>query len=275
MKRTRRSSRPHNRSSAAPGGSREFLERAARILVECGFHPNDLVREFEEVCSKLKASEHEWNPSTLSYIHDLPQVLTYWHHEPEYVDDRGRPLPLLLFDEGPSLSKLVARVSPSCDPQEVADTLLRLKAIRRVRDRFVPKDASTLLEGEALRVHAFIMILALLRTVDHNIQRKLDDDTRLLERAVTGVRFPVSQLPELQQEMRRRGKQFATDIDALLLRSEVPSNSTEPFTRVTCGVFFGYDTLGDTPAAAAPSSTLPERSGNSQPAAKGGTRTET
>jgi hypothetical protein len=245
MKRSRPSQGRCGHTPPAPGTSREFLERVGRILVECGFRAQKLSREFAQVCRRLKDVPREWNSATLTHIHLLPHVLTYWHREPDYLDEFGRPKPLLLVDEGPSLSKLIARVAPDGVESEIVDTLLRLKAIRRVRRHFVPKDQSVLLEGEALRVHAFLALLSFLRTVDYNVQQGRSKGPRLFERTVTGPRFPISQLEELQQEMRRRGAHFAQEMDAQLARSEVPVGADKPFTTVTIGLYVSHEALSE------------------------------
>jgi hypothetical protein len=237
----------------ALGTSRELLERLGRVLVECGYSPRQILQEFAAICAKLKHPQREWNPATLGYIADLPHVLTHWHRDPDYLDDLGRPRPLSLDADGPSLSSLIARVYPSADPTEVVETLLRIKAIRRVRRRFVPSDRTVVYDDEAVRVHALLALLTILRTIDHNIHHAHDIGARLLERTVINPRIPTSRLDELHQELHQLCKQFAADIDALLLRNEVRPGSDEDFTSVTLGLYVGNGTLSRMPSAAVPS----------------------
>ena len=253
MKRPSKAHGPENDPSPALGTSREFLERVAKILVKCGYRPRQLEREFAAICGKLEESKLEWNPATLGYIADLPHVLTHWHRDPDYVDDHGTPRPLSLNNDGPSLSTLIGRIYPSADPAVVVETLLRIGAIRRVRKRFVPAGRSVVLEDEAVRIHALMALLAILRTIDFNIQHTHDNVSRLLEKTVIIPRFPKHRLEELHQELHKRGEQFATEIDAQLLRSEVALGSQEEHTRVIFGLYVSDGTLADiSPAAVSP-----------------------
>ncbi|MFL6600831.1 MAG: DUF6502 family protein [Steroidobacteraceae bacterium] len=271
MKRPAQPHRPEKGASRALGTSREFLERVGRILVECGYRPRQLEREFGEICGKLEDPQQDWNPATLGYIADLPHVLTHWHRDPDYVDEHGTPRPLSLNNDGPSLSSLIARIYPSADPAEVVETLLRIGAIRRLRKRFVPAGRSLVLEDEAVRIHALVALLAILRTIDFNIQHAHENVSRLLEKTVIIPRFPKHRLEELHRELHQRGEQFATEIDAQLLRSEVALGSQEEHTRVIFGLYVSDDTLTDiSPAAPRPAGSI-EATG-SGPAARPRTR---
>ena len=268
MKRPAKSKDPQHVRSSALGTSREFLERVGRILVECGYSPKRLEREFAEICGKLEDPKGQWNPATLGYIADLPHVLTHWHRDPDYLDDHGTPRPLSLRNDGPSLSRLIARVYPSAEPTDVVATLLRIGAIRSVRKRFVPAARSVVLEDEAVRIHALIALLAILRTIDFNIQHVRDGVSRLLETTVISPRFPKHRLAELHRELHERGAQFATEIDAQLLRGELSLGSTEEHTRVIVGLYVSDDTLSTIPSAVARPTVTRPRSRSRTPSRK-------
>src|SRR5580658_1240078 len=87
--------------------ARECLSLVARILVNGGYSPKKLLREFPGVCAGLKEPAQPWDPTRLTFYADLPHIIAHWHSDPRYMDSAGLPLQLPLRGRAPSLSALI------------------------------------------------------------------------------------------------------------------------------------------------------------------------
>jgi len=72
-----RSSRAPRRTSSGVADARKYLAPLARILVHSGHSPQDLLLEFSAICRALKEPAVRWDASRLSFVADLPHVITY------------------------------------------------------------------------------------------------------------------------------------------------------------------------------------------------------
>jgi hypothetical protein len=227
--------RVHRRS---PGGevghSREFLERLARILVRCGHSPRTLVREFREVCSRLIEPKRRWDSRQPASFVDFPHVMGHWHTDPQYLDSRGRPIPLPLRGKGPSLYGLIEMVLPREDPGVVAQTLLRLKGIHRQAGFYLPTGRQVWYRQNHARVHALNSLLGMLRTIEHNVGGA--KGAAILERAVTNPNFPVSELPAFHGRLNAQVTELLWGLDRDMRRCEAAGGSG-PRTRLGVGIF--------------------------------------
>src|SRR5579863_1702698 len=113
----RASRRPGSRPyGTGVGYSRELLEHLARILVDAGHSPTELEREFREICQALPEPARKWKPEELRYFAVLSRVLTCWHDDPQFLDEKGDPVALRLRSRGPCLVSLIARALPDEEP---------------------------------------------------------------------------------------------------------------------------------------------------------------
>jgi Family of unknown function (DUF6502) len=175
-------------SGGALDWPRDCLAPIARILVESGYKPERLSRDFTEACSRLKPSKERWDPTWPRYVTALPHVVAHWYSDPEYVDGRGRPIRLPLKGQGPCLQALIRRVLPGRSASRVAASLVRLGAVRRLGDRYVPNGRHAICRGESARAHALTTVRAMLSTVEHNMTH--DRGAALFERMAMNPNFP-------------------------------------------------------------------------------------
>jgi Family of unknown function (DUF6502) len=195
----------------------------ARILVHGGHSPKRLSRDFRDICSELKEPTRPWDPTRLTFYADLPHIIAHWHSDPQYMDSRGRPVPLPLRGRGPSLSALIVRVLPGEDPASVAESLLRLKIVRRRKGLYyTPSKRSFVYPKAAARVHGMNAFLGMLRTVDHNVAGK---GRRLYERAAINPSIPVSALPAFYKWAEQFGDRFLEGADTFLQNREAEEKS--------------------------------------------------
>jgi hypothetical protein len=215
--------------------SREFLERLARILVGTGHSPRELSREFREICSRLKEPDTRWDPAQLTYLWDLPHVISFWHSDPQYIDSRGVPIPLSLRGRGASLCALIERVLPGENPNAVLRSLIKFKSIRRRGKLYVPRARHFTYPTASGRVHGLTALLGMLRTVERNVAggRK---STPILERTALNPRFPVSELPAFHRRLRAAAAEILWSLDGDMRRREA-AHRGGPRVRLGVGIF--------------------------------------
>ena len=229
-------SRPRHRPQGeGVSYSREFLERLARILVGTGHSPRELSREFREICSRLKEPDTRWDPAQLTYLWDLPHVISFWHSDPQYIDSRGAPIPLSLRGRGASLCALIERVLPGENPNVVLRSLIKFKSIRRRGKFYVPRARHFTYPTSSGRVHGLTALLGMLRTVERNVAggRK---STPILERTALNPRFPVSELPAFHRRLRAAAAEILWSLDGDMRRREA-AHRGGPRVRLGVGIF--------------------------------------
>jgi hypothetical protein len=176
-----------------PEYDRDCLSRLARILVNCGYSPRKLLREFRDICRGLKEPARGWDPTRLNYLTDLPHIMSYWHTDPDYLDARGKPVVLPLTGRGPSLAALVERVLPGEDPLSVADALVEFEGVRRHKGLYIPLQRHLALSKTSAHLLGLNNLLGMLRTVEHNVASR--SASRIFERAAMNPSYPVSLVP--------------------------------------------------------------------------------
>jgi Family of unknown function (DUF6502) len=232
--------RARNRPRHRPQGegvtySREFLERLARILVGTGHSPGALSREFREICSRLKEPSARWDPAQLTYLWDLPHVLSFWHSDPQYIDSRGAPIPLPLRGRGASLCALIERVLPGENSDAVVRSLIKFQGVRQRGKFYLPRARHFTYPTSSGRVHGLTALLGMLRTVERNVAggRK---STPVLERIAMNPRFPVSELPAFHRRLRAAAAEILWNLDGDMRRREA-AHPDGPRIRLGVGIF--------------------------------------
>jgi len=77
------------------------------------------------------------------------------------------PIGLPLRGRGRSLSKLIKRVMPGENPDSVAQSLVRLKGVRRRGRLYMPTQRHLAFSNTSAHVHGLNTLMGMLRTVEH------------------------------------------------------------------------------------------------------------
>jgi Family of unknown function (DUF6502) len=205
-----------------PGESADYafdcLSQLARILVRCGHRPSVLVAQLRKICQTLGEPSGGWDPTHLSFLADVPHILSLWYSDPRYVEARGVPAALKSAGRGPSLKTLIREVLPRDDPERVMRALLYMRAIRRRGARYVPTGRHIAYRDQVGRLHSLNVLLRILRTIERNVSGR--KSAAILERNAIHPAFPVQALPAFHQRLKRRAGDFLWDIDGDLRRRE-------------------------------------------------------
>jgi hypothetical protein len=230
------------RRGGSGGHYRQLLEGTARILVQTGHSPRLLAREFVEICARMKEPPHSCDAEQLTYLWDLPHVIAHWHSDPQYMDSRGRPIPLPLRAQGPSLSALIERVLPGANPQAVAESLTKLQGVMRRGALYLPSGRYFTYPSASARVHGFTALLGMLRTVEHNVNARRRSPA-LLERTAVNPSFPANKVDLFNRELQKEADRILWRLDERM-RVEERTHRGGPRVRLGVGLFTFREPVG-------------------------------
>jgi hypothetical protein len=171
------------------------------------------------------------------YSHS-PDVPTQWLGDPEYRDPITlMPRRLRLRGRGPSLVKLIRRVWPTGDVDQIAAFLVESGSVRvtdsyyELESRFVPfrADAATALS------HSLKTVRKYTDTVAHNMACAAPEET-WVERSATNRHIPSRATPLVRRYLRRQVAALTARVDQYLRRLQVEPG-TEDTVEISISAF--------------------------------------
>ncbi len=177
-------------------------------------------------------------------------VLSAWHQDPEFLDSRGRPVPLPMEGEGVSFAALLRRCGAGdVRPSTLLKELLNAKAVHETQDgRLEPLKRSYVPQSmdEKLITMWGKRITDLAKTYVHNLTRSANTAARF-ERAAVNDRIDASALPEFQRFLEQEGEAFLERVDAWLTAHEARADASDnphEVVRLGAGLYHIQDKSG-------------------------------
>jgi len=170
------------------------------------------------------------------------RVLTAWTRDPDFVDERGEPLPLDPLEGSINFGLLVKRHSGDVPVRAVLDELLRVGAVRRRDDgrlelvtrAYVPQrspvDKIAILGAD---------VADLIDTIDHNIEHGGTDPR--FQRKVMYRNVPVSALAEFRKLSAAQAQALLERLDKWLSEHSTPPSKRSAAAaraRVGLGIYY-------------------------------------
>jgi hypothetical protein len=217
----------------------ESIELFALLLARCNFSRSQALEHFRFCFDELSASVGLPSGADDDVAEDVyvpAEVLTQWHLVAQYVQKDGRPRALRANGTGFTVASLVRRVDPRADPEQILKYLLSIRAVTRVGNRYIPRDriARHRFSPRLQRIHHFLAVLALLRTVEGNVRQ--DRQTRQYQFTTDGT-IPENQLVDFRKDMAEVGDQTLVFADEAMFRLSTSPRRGESAIPVTLGVF--------------------------------------
>ncbi len=172
----------------------------------------------------------------------ISRVLAGWHQDPDYLDDDGKPLELLLEGSTPSYGGLVSRYSGDVPAITILRELQRVKAVRvrgkntvKVLRRNYRLDTA---EPEAL-IRAGSVLADIGETVTHNLYHSPKKLSRFEARA-SNTNIANNVIPKYREFIYGESQKFLEKVDAWLSRHEVPDQQAKDgkTTRLGIGMYW-------------------------------------
>jgi hypothetical protein len=121
-----------------------------------------------------------------------------------------------------TVASIVRHVRPRSNPDQILNYPLSIRAVTRVGNRYIPREriARHRLSPRLQRIHHFLAVLSLLRTVEGNVRQHTT--MRQYQFTADGS-IPQSQLADFRKDMAELGDQTLVFADeAMFRRSALP-----------------------------------------------------
>ena len=229
--------------------AQEAVARFVRLLAQRGMTPDGIAREVIAACRRIpKSVGSDSAPESLPYRHHTSHILTLWFSDPKFLGPDGTPRPLPVHGNEESVEALAKQVDSRVDADEMVRFLERAKALRRVGDRYVPRERMMVLRGTgiAASVRKLRVLLAMLRAFEHN-QRSKRQVPGWIEAFAYNPCFPARAIPAFDRKVRAHASKLLVQLDGDMHREERLRDPNEPTVRVGVGVYRFEETLAATP----------------------------
>lgn len=168
----------------------------------------------------------------------LARVLTGWYESPAYTDREGRPRSLRFDGPAPSFTSLVHDFSGDIYPTIILDELLKVGAVRQLKDgtlRAVTRRYTVGGADPAAIEQLGQSARDLFGTLEHNLSASAE--SRLYDDTVVSVSLDRAALPLFRRLLRQRGEAFLEDIDGWISEHEKPDSPDTTRAGVTIRMF--------------------------------------
>jgi hypothetical protein len=154
------------------------------------------------------------------------RVIAGWRRDPDFSAGRGGPGSLAMKGEVPSFSELVRRYSGDMTPKSMMDELLRIGAVRVLRDGRIKLMVRSYVPGagDDDRIHILGADVGhLLRTIDHNLGCT-DLRAARFQRKVSYDNLPAEALPGFKSLSAENAQRLLEKLDEWLSRWDRDNN---------------------------------------------------
>lgn len=211
-------------------GLRGRPTNATRVAMLTGINRHEVRRQREA----LRAAD----PAP-TYLNAAQRVLSGWHQDPAYVDDDGRPRPLVEFGSNPSFQDLCRRYGGDMPPTALLRELRRVNAVAEAGDGLLVAQARSYIQARVdpdkiLRAGSVLEDLG--DTVVFDLVAP--ENVRLrFERRAENNSIDRRHVPAFQDFLEQEGMAFLERIDTWLTRHESQDDGSRARVRLGVGVY--------------------------------------
>lgn len=199
-------------------------------------------RDVRKQRARLASAE----PAPSGYVTKASLILTAWHHDPEFLDKKGKPRILPMEGEHVSFAGLVKRCGGAdVQPTTLLKELVAAGCVKRQADGrlkvllrdYIPHN----MNAQMVRLWA-TGLGDIARTSSHNLTRGPKEPSRF-ERAAVNDRIPVAAVKEFRIFLEQEGQAFLEKVDAWLSAHHVAATEEpdDELTRLGVGAYHIQD----------------------------------
>ena len=195
--------------------------------------------------AKIRTNRLDCSPSRLyPHVAAIGELLTLWHQDPDYLDDKGNPAEIRSLGRSPSFQSLAMRMVPSIDDSYLLSELVRLGAVSMsarkrvcVNTRSFPiyEDKGLAAQHTLASLHGFIV------TLGHNLESRASNSAQLFHRIARSNNFDRREVPALKVRIKRHGQSFLESFDDWLIKRSISerrrSSLVEKPAKVSIGIY--------------------------------------
>jgi hypothetical protein len=201
---------PGKLSQASLADRERMLDQLFRVILEfsesSGLTTDRAARVFAQARRTVAQTPYRLSDAlNFRVMQHIGDVLKAWYTDPQYLDPRGVPSPLPLSGAR-SVEGLIRRYLPKVNARETARWLIAEGVLRQQsRGRLVPlRRTISFTQPNAMTLDRIpFLVQGLLSTVRHNTEAKAGGLETRCERQLTLNRFPLSEVPRFNWEVKR------------------------------------------------------------------------
>ena len=189
------------------------------------------------------------DPGIAERYNRAARVISGWVRDRTYRDARGRPGSLPLEDGKRSFAELVRRYSGDMPARAVLDELLRVGAVRELKDGRIKLVSRAYVPRTGERDKLGILgtdVASLIATIDHNLT--CDPDDTLFQLKVSYDNLSQEDLPRLRQNAGKKAQLLLEDLDRTWSRHDRDVNPNVRGTgrkRAMLGIYYHEGDFAD------------------------------
>lgn len=249
MPRTRYNKLPTRKQSKSTADSSDEVSANQVIDTLLGLFTELGLNVSHPIASAAKIGRTITTAHTLyPYASEIGQLLTYWHQDPEYLDERGNPLRIRLGGKGPSFRRLAQLKAPKIDISFLLSELERLGAISIDEGKLISVNMRSfpVYEDKRLAVqHTLNALNGFIKTLRHNLDSSPSNSDQLFHRIAWNDDFDDREIPALKIRAKRQGQSFLESFDDWLARRTLSKPSKKrpgsQKTKVSIGIYLSVE----------------------------------
>jgi len=172
---------------------------------------------------RIKAPDRRSRVHRPYYLHTatIGEVLRAWHQNPQYLDDKGNPLPIKLRGGRRSFVALAGKAAPAIDPVALLAELKHIGAVSIDRAKTIQVKMRSLpvYRDRELAIHYTLTCLRnYILTLSHNLESGPTNSDQLFHRTAWNHSLSQEHIPALKIKLRRQGQAFLESFDNWMTR---------------------------------------------------------
>jgi len=205
----------------------------SRLFIQTGIHRKETKRVLEE---NLNANETPFNVSSLG-----AQIVSRWLGLTEYLDDKGKPLPLQRVgtESGIGFKHLVESVNKDVHPRAILDEWIRLGIVELDENDFVHLNKKAFVPDASFEEKVFFFGRNIRDHIDTCVQNMVVDSPAKLERSVYFSALCTESVNSLQKLSDKMASESLETLNAEALRLKQNQKSdSSPVFRIRYGCYW-------------------------------------
>ena len=204
----------------------------SRIFVLTGIHRKDIKR--------IRQQSEQDNQQITSSASLSGEIIARWSSMPEYLDDKGKPRPLLKSGKGndAGFDQLVSSVSKDVRSRVILEEWLRLNIIR-LKDDYVVLNKSAFVTNKEFKEMAYYLGHNVHDHMASCVNNILEEDDPMLERSVYYASLTESSINKLKATASKKGNDLLQHLNKQAIKLYDADKDKEDATyRMRLGVYW-------------------------------------
>jgi len=209
---------------------------------------NDLGADVTDPISKNESLNDTTRSQTLyAYASSIGGMLTFWHQDPEYIDENGNPRLIKMEGASPSFKSLARKMVPAIKDTHLLSELEKLGAVTidtagliNVHMRSIP-----VYEDKKLAVqHTVTTLYGFIKTLRHNLGSDPSNAAQLFHRIAWNDEFDRREIPALKIRAKRHGQNFLESFDDWMMSKAIKPRKVSGRVRkakVSVGIYLSIE----------------------------------